>query len=131
MSANSASNKIRLDKWLWAARFYKTRNIAKDAVDSGKVRLNGHRCKPGKEPKVGDTIRLRMGCDEKTVTVQALSDKRQKADIAQQLYLETEESIVLREKSALERKTMNYATPRPEQKPGKKDRRKLRELKSY
>ncbi|MDP0562674.1 MAG: S4 domain-containing protein [Candidatus Endonucleobacter sp. (ex Gigantidas childressi)] len=131
MSTNNESSKIRLDKWLWAARFYKTRSLAKDAVDRGKVRLNDHRCKPGKEPKVGDTIRLRLGHDEKTVTVQALSAQRQSANIAQQLYLETEESVAMREKSALERKTMAYTTPRPEQKPSKKERRKLIELKSH
>ncbi|WP_330926200.1 RNA-binding S4 domain-containing protein [Candidatus Sororendozoicomonas aggregata] len=124
------SEKIRLDKWLWAARFYKTRSLAKEAIDGGKVHINGARCKPGKEPKVGDTIRLRAGWDEKTVVVQALSDKRQKAEVAQQLYAETEESIASREKTALERKSMNLATARPDRKPNKKERRKLRDLKN-
>ena len=128
---SASSEKIRLDKWLWAARFYKTRSLAKEAIDGGKVHLNGARCKPGKEPKVGDTIRFRAGWDEKTVVVQALSDKRQKAEIAQQLYAETEESIALREKAALERKAMNGAMVRPDRKPDKKERRKLRELKPH
>ena len=126
-----SSEKVRLDKWLWAARFYKTRSIAKEAIDGGKVHLNGQRCKPGKEPKVGDTIKLRAGWDEKTVIVQAVTDKRQKAELAQQLYQETEESVALREKAALERKAMRGATPRPEHKPDKKERRKLRELKPH
>ncbi len=126
---NAPSEKIRLDKWLWAARFYKTRSLAKAAIDGGKVRVNGARCRPGKEPKVGDIIRLRAGWDDKTVVVQALSDKRQKAEIAQQLYTETDESITLREKAALERKSMNCAIVRPDRKPNKKERRKLRDLK--
>ncbi len=128
---NKSSEKIRLDKWLWAARFYKTRSIAKEAIDGGKVHLNGQRCKPGKEPKVGDQIKLRAGWDEKTVIVQALTDKRQKAELAQQLYLETEESIALREKSALERKALRSATPRPDHKPDKKERRQLRGMKPH
>ena len=131
MSMSNPPSKIRLDKWLWAARFYKTRNIAKAAIEGNKVYVNGHRCKAGKEPKVGDAIRFRAGHDEKTVIVHALCDKWQSAEIAQTLYQETEESIALREKRMLERKAMGGATPHPENKPDKKDRRKLRELKSY
>ena len=119
------SDKIRLDKWLWAARFYKTRSIAKDAIDGGKVHLNGQRCKPGKEPKVGDEIRLRTGWDEKTVFVRELYDKRQKAELAQKLYEETPESINAREASAEQRKAMRGATPRPERRPDKKQRRDI------
>ena len=119
------SDKIRLDKWLWAARFYKTRSIAKDAIDGGKVHLNGQRCKPGKEPRVGDEIRLRTGWDEKTVIVRELYDKRQKAELAQKLYEETPESINAREASAEQRKAMRGATPRPERRPDKKQRRDI------
>lgn len=122
--------KIRLDKWLWAARFYKTRSQAKEAINGGKVHVNGYRCKSSKEPKIGDTIRLRAGWNERIIIVQSISDKRQKADIARQLYVETEESIALREKSALERKAMHSATPRPDHRPDKKDRRKLIKFKS-
>ena len=70
--------KVRLDKWLWAARFYKTRALAKAAIESGKVHHRGERCKPGKEPRVGDEFQIRTGFDEKTVVVQALSSVRLK-----------------------------------------------------
>ena len=125
-----SANKIRLDKWLWAARFYKTRNIAKEAIDGGKVHLNGSRCKPGKEPKVGDELRLRVGWDEKTVIVRVLSDKRQKAEVAQQLYEETANSIARREASAEQRKALRGATPRPERRPDKKQRRDIMKQKA-
>ncbi|UYM18470.1 ribosome-associated heat shock protein Hsp15 [Endozoicomonas euniceicola] len=125
-----SASKIRLDKWLWAARFYKTRNIAKEAIDGGKVHLNGSRCKPGKEPKVGDELRLRVGWDEKTVIVRALSDKRQKAEVAQQLYEETANSIARREASAEQRKALRGATPRPERRPDKKQRRDIMKQKA-
>lgn len=69
-------DKVRLDKWLWAARFYKTRALAKAAIESGKVHCRGERCKPGKEPRVGDEFVLRTGFDERTVVVKALSDVR-------------------------------------------------------
>ncbi|WP_299730251.1 S4 domain-containing protein [uncultured Endozoicomonas sp.] len=121
----SNNDKIRLDKWLWAARFYKTRSIAKEAIDGGKVHLNGQRCKPGKEPKVGDVVKLRTGWDERIVLVAALSDKRQKAELAQQLYAETEESIKAREKAAENRKALRGATPRPDHRPDKKQRREI------
>ncbi|KEI73436.1 ribosome-associated heat shock protein Hsp15 [Endozoicomonas elysicola] len=126
----SNSEKIRLDKWLWAARFYKTRNIAKEAIDGGKVHLNGQRCKPGKEPRVGDVIKLRAGWDERVVEVKALSDKRQKADLAQQLYEETAESIQAREEAAENRKALRGAMPRPDHRPDKKQRRELLKHKS-
>ena len=121
----SNSEKIRLDKWLWAARFYKTRNIAKEAIDGGKVHLNGQRCKPGKEPKVGDTIKLRTGWDERTVLVKALSTKRQQAELAKQLYEETTQSLQAREAAAAQRKALRGAQPKPEQRPDKKQRREL------
>ncbi|MFK0570637.1 ribosome-associated heat shock protein Hsp15 [Endozoicomonas sp.] len=121
----SNSEKIRLDKWLWAARFYKTRGIAREAVDGGKVHLNGQRCKPGKEPREGDVIKLRTGWDERVVVVKALSDKRQKAELAQQLYEETPESIQAREEAAENRKALRGAMPRPDHRPDKKQRREL------
>ncbi|EPN17541.1 heat shock protein 15, partial [Pseudomonas syringae pv. actinidiae ICMP 18804] len=66
-------DKVRLDKWLWAARFFKTRALAKAAIESGKVHCRGERCKPGKEPRLGDEFQIRMGFDERTVVVEALS----------------------------------------------------------
>lgn len=89
--------KVRLDKWLWAARFFKTRALAKAAIESGKVHHRGERCKPGKEPRVGDELQIRAGFDEKTVVVQALSVVRRGAPEAQALYTETEASIAKRE----------------------------------
>ena len=79
-------DKVRLDKWLWAARFYKTRALAKAAIESGKVHCRGERCKPGKEPRVGDEFLLRTGFDERTVVVKALSVVRRGAPEAQTLY---------------------------------------------
>lgn len=124
------STKIRLDKWLWAARLYKTRSIAKEAIEGGKVHLNGQRCKPGREPRVGDVIKLRAGWDERIVVVQALTDKRQKAELAQQLYRETPESTRAREEAAASRKALRGALPRPDHRPDKKQRRELIKHKS-
>ncbi len=121
----SNSDKIRLDKWLWAARFYKTRTIAREAIDGGKVHINGQRCKPGKEPKEGDIIKLRAGWDERIVIIKALSDKRQKAELAQQLYEETTESIQAREEAAAQRKIMKGSTTSPNRRPDKKQRREI------
>lgn len=121
----SNSSKIRLDKWLWAARFYKTRTIAKEAIDGGKVHINGQRCKPGREPKEGDIIKLRAGWDERIVVVRALSDKRQTAELAQQLYEETTESIQAREAAAAQRKVMKGSSTSPNRRPDKKQRREI------
>lgn len=126
----STEKKIRLDKWLWAARFYKTRSIAKQAIEGGKVRINGQRCKVSKEPKVGDSVTLRTGWDERTVIIKALSDNRQNATIAQQLYEETAESIAARELAAEQRKTHSFSAPRPDKRPDKKQRRDLLKHKS-
>ncbi|MGQ0286693.1 ribosome-associated heat shock protein Hsp15 [Pasteurellaceae bacterium 22721_9_1] len=114
---------VRLDKWLWAARFYKTRTIAKEMIDGGKVHYNGQRTKPNKSVEVGAKIRLRQGNEEKEVKVTALSDQRRGAPQAQLLYEETAESIVQREKMTLARK-MN-AMPHPDRRPNKKERRDL------
>ena len=116
--------KIRLDKWLWAARFYKTRALAKAAIESGKVHHRGERCKPGKEPRVGDELQIRAGFDEKTVVVQALSVVRRGAPEAQALYAETEASVAKREAAAAMRKAgaLGVST---DGKPSKKQRRDL------
>ena len=117
-------DKVRLDKWLWAARFYKTRALAKAAIESGKVHCRGERCKPGKEPRVGDEIQIRTGFDERTVVVQALSLVRRGAPEAQTLYAETEESLARREAAAAQRKAgvLGLTT---DGKPSKKQRRDL------
>jgi ribosome-associated heat shock protein Hsp15 len=88
---------VRLDKWLWAARFFKTRSLAADAVDSGKVKLNGERTKPAKAPKLGDRLEIRAGQFAFVVTVSGLNDRRGSATIAHQLYVESEESKAARE----------------------------------
>lgn len=117
-------NKIRLDKWLWAARFFKTRSLAKAAIDGGKVRISGQRTKASKEIVVGESLQLRQGWDEKTVVVTALSDQRRGAAEASLLYQETAESIDKRAQRATERKAAN-ATLGPQQRPTKKQRRQI------
>lgn len=120
-------DKVRLDKWLWAARFYKTRALAKAAIESGKVHCRGERCKPGKEPRVGDELQIRVGLEERTVEVKALSGVRRGAPEAQTLYAETEQSIAKRENAAALRKAgaMGITT---DGKPTKKQRRQLHQL---
>ncbi|QVM91662.1 RNA-binding protein [Pseudomonas entomophila] len=120
-------DKVRLDKWLWAARFYKTRALAKAAIESGKVHCRGERCKPGKEPRVGDEFVLRTGFDERTVVVKALSVVRRGAPEAQTLYEETSESVKRREQAAEMRKAgaMGVTT---DGRPTKKQRRQIHQL---
>jgi len=120
---------IRLDKWLWAARFYRTRAIAKQMIDGGKIFYNGQRTKSGKAVSIGDIIKIRQGFEEKEVTVIALADKRSDATFAQTLYQESEQSIETREKNALARKQGILLSPASDTKPDKKQRRKLREFK--
>ena len=116
-------NVIRLDKWLWAARFYKTRSIAKEMIDGGKVHYNGQRSKPNKTVEVGAIIKLRQGNDEKEIKVTALSAQRRGAPEAQLQYQQTEQSVEKREKLKLARKI--NAMPHPDRRPNKKERRDL------
>ena len=120
---------VRLDKWLWAARFYKTRAIAKQMIDGGKVFYNGQRTKSGKAVSLGDKITLRQGYEEKEVNIIALADKRRDATFAQTLYLETKQSIETREKNSLARKQGILLSPASDVKPDKKQRRQIRQLK--
>ena len=115
---------VRIDKWLWAARFYRTRSLASDAVTGGKVELNGERPKPAKGLKVGDTLRLRIGVYEHVLVVRALSERRGPASVAQTLYEETPESIAARARMA---ERMRYEMPLGAEtgRPSKKDRRDL------
>ena len=113
---------ICLDKWLWASRFYKTRSIAREAV-------NGQRAKPSREVAVGMTVKLRQGYDEKTLTIKALSQQRGPASVAQTLYEETAESLTKREAQAAMRKALNANRP-PQHKPDKKARRALLKIKT-
>lgn len=117
-------DKVRLDKWLWAARFYKTRSLAKEAIDGGKVHCRGERCKPGKEPKVGDEYVIRTGFDERTVVVKALSMVRRGAPQAQLLYEETADSVKRREDASAMRKAGALGV-QTDGRPTKKQRRQL------
>lgn len=119
----------RLDKWLWAARFYKTRAIAKQMIDGGKVFYNGQRSKSGKAVVLGDRITIRQGFEEKHVIVVALADRRRDATFAQTLYKETTESIETREKNNLARQQGILLSPASDTKPDKKQRRQIRHLK--
>lgn len=122
---------VRLDKWLWAARFFKTRSLAKTAIEGGKVHYNRARCKPSRLVETGASVRIQLGWDEKTVIIRDILDKRQSASIAQTLYEETEASITKREEHARQRKTMNAAAASPDHRPNKKQRRDLIRLKSH
>ncbi len=116
---------VRLDKWLWAARFYKTRATAKQMIDGGKVHYNGQRAKSSKNVEIGARIRLRQGFDEKEIIILALSDRRGNADTAQKLYQETETSIKKRESAAEARRLNRLNNPIPDHKPDKKQRRQI------
>ena len=119
---------VRLDKWLWAARLFKTRAKAKEAIDGGKVHLNGNRAKPGKEVSINDNIKVTQGYDEKLVIVKALAVKRRSAVIAQTLYLETPESIELRALHADQRRAEGKHII-TEGRPSKRDRRLIHQFK--
>lgn len=119
----------RLDKWLWAARFYKTRALAKQMIDGGKVFYNGQRTKSGKAVSLGDKILLRQSYEEREVIVIALADTRRDATFAQTLYQETPTSVTAREKNALARQQGVLLSPASDTKPDKKQRRKLRQFK--
>ena len=128
---NKASQaiKVRLDKWLWAARFFKTRSLAKQAIEGGKVHCNGSRCKSSKDVQINDCLLVRQGWDEKQVIVKALSDKRQGAVQASLLYEETLESIEKRQTMAAQRKALRSANPISQKRPSKKDRRQIHRFK--
>jgi len=118
-------NKLRVDKWLWAARFFKTRSLAKTAIEGGKVQLDGHRVKVSREISIGDQLRVRQGWDERDIIVMSLSDQRRGATEAQALYEETPESIARREQSAQARKLAGGMIGRPAKKPDKRERRQI------
>ncbi len=123
----SQENRVRLDKWLWACRFYKTRAIAKAAIEGGKVHYQGQKPKPGKLVQLGDLVKLRQGHDEKTVKIVGLSDKRGPAPVAQTLYEESEESLQKRQEIAQMRK---ISAPATSGRPDKKQRRLIHRFKN-
>jgi len=121
---------VRIDKWLWAARFFKTRSLASDAVKGGHVELNAVRSKPSKMVQQGDVLRIRRGDDCFVVTVLALAEKRGSAGIAQSLYAESETSIQARETLQQQRKDGALGSPAPDKRPDKKSRRHIIRFKS-
>ena len=129
MKKEKSSEEVRLDKWLWAARFYKTRAIAREMIEGGKVHYNGKRSKPGKVVELNAELTLRQGNDERTVVVADISAQRRPASEAQQLYRETDASIEKREKMAQARKMNALTMPHPDRRPDKKERRDLMKFK--
>jgi ribosome-associated heat shock protein Hsp15 len=130
-NASDQPDKVRLDKWLWAARFFKTRSLAKAAIEGGKVRLDGQRVKVSKEITAGDILQIRQGWDDKVVLVKQLSDQRRGAPEAQLLYEETAASLAKREAQAEARKAAGGMIDRPAHRPTKKQRRQIHALKDY
>lgn len=124
------AQEVRLDKWLWAARFYKTRAFAREMIDGGKVHYNGQRSKPSKIVELNATLTLRQGNDERAVIVKRITDQRRPASEAVELYEETAESIEKREKMAQARKLNALTMPHPDRRPDKKERRDLMKFKS-
>jgi len=120
---------VRIDRWLWAARFFKTRSLAKAAVEGGKVHLEGSRAKPSKEIQVGQTLEIRRGDTVQTIIIDAVSNQRGPASVAQTLYTETPESIEAREIRRSVRRMERAGLNIPSSKPDKKDRRALAQLK--
>jgi ribosome-associated heat shock protein Hsp15 len=121
-------NKVRLDKWLWAARFYKTRSLAAEAVETGKVEVNGERAKRAKQLQVGDTLRIRLGPYHHIIVVRALSERRGPASFAATLYEETAEGRKAREAMQVQVKAAQSASGYESGRPTKKDRRDIERL---
>lgn len=122
------SRRVRLDKWLWAARLYKTRSLAKNAVHGGKVHLNGTRTKPAKEVVPGDRLTVTRGQVEQTLTIVDVAERRGSATVASALYEETAESVDARKRARAQRRMHTVDLTVPKSRPNKKQRRALREL---
>nr|WP_136250872.1 ribosome-associated heat shock protein Hsp15 [Ningiella ruwaisensis] len=116
---------VRLDKWVWAARFCKTRSLARDLIAAGKITYNGQRAKPSRIAEAGAVVKIPAGFDVKTVVIEKVEEKRQSAPLAQQMYTETQESIELRERNAEARKLSAFHSPKPDSRPDKKQRRQI------
>ena len=120
--------KTRIDKWLWAARFFKTRSLAADAVNGGKVHVNGQRVKSSKLICIEDQLDITRGPMQSTITIKELSEKRGSAKVAQTLYEETQESIKKRQFIVGQRKLLNAGVPQTKGKPDKRQRRQIRKV---
>jgi ribosome-associated heat shock protein Hsp15 len=119
------SDCVRIDKWLWAARFFKTRSLARDAIKGGKVQIDGHRVKPGRTLAVGDQLSIRRGEEQFQVTVTDLNDRRLSATLAQGKYVEDPASVVRREAAAAQRKLDQQAQAESQGRPDKRQRRQI------
>ena len=120
-----APTETRIDKWLWAARFFKTRSLATEAVAGGKVEVNGVSAKPSRSVKPGDRIRIRIGPIEHVITVQGIGERRGSAPVARALYEETAESLAERERVAAQRRFAAPPSYEEKGRPSKKDRREM------
>ena len=120
---------VRIDKWLWAARFYKTRSLATEAVEGGRVHVNSQHVKPSYRVKMDDCISVKKSSQRQDVRVLAITDKRAAASIAQTLYRETQASVERRELARVQRKILNQALPQHDSKPDKHARRRIRSMK--
>jgi ribosome-associated heat shock protein Hsp15 len=125
MSELPDTKKIRLDKWLWAARFFKTRSMAAQAVTGGLVQVNGARVKPARQVQEGEILRIRRGEVEFVVTVLGVADKRRPAREAQLLYQESEESVTAREKAREQKRFLALGRLQPTRRPTKQERRQI------
>jgi ribosome-associated heat shock protein Hsp15 len=130
MSEKQSQAGVRIDKWLWAARFFKTRSLAKQAIEGGKVHYNGQRIKTSKLVELNAKLTIRAGWDEKTVIIKTISDQRRNATLAAGLFNETEASIALREQRSVERKMANLMMPDHAARPNKKQRRQIHRFKN-
>jgi ribosome-associated heat shock protein Hsp15 len=119
------SDSVRIDKWLWAARFFKTRALAREAVKGGKVQIEGQRVKPGRSLKEGDHLTIRRGDEEYRITVQELGDRRVSATLAQEKFTEDPDSIARREAAAEQRKLDYKAKADRQRRPDKRQRRQI------
>ena len=119
------SDKVRIDKWLWAARFFKTRGQAREAIKGGKVELNGTRVKPGRTLSAGNQLTIRRGDDVYEITVMDLGDRRLSATLAQEKYEEDPAAMARREAAAKQRKLDHHARADRQRRPDKKQRRQI------
>ncbi len=118
-------NSVRMDMWLWAARFFKTRALAKKACEIGRIQSNGHPAKPAREVRTGDQLKITNDTGDFQVEVLIAGDIRGPAAVAQTMYQESEESRALRQKAAAERKALAQWEPAPQGRPSKRDRRRI------
>ena len=128
-SSTKTLTSVRIDKWLWAARFFKTRSQAKQALEGGKIHINGQRVKASKDIHVGILMTVRQGWDEKEIRVEALSEQRRGADEASMLYNETEASIAARKLKAEQRKANGTIITHGQGRPNAKQRKQIHEFK--